>query len=192
MAPINLKQIILWAQDEAQLIKKLQEFGAIPNDGNIKCEICGEPMNLWFNKRRSDWHWICNRMSRVPHKKKSSCNQRVSVKETSVFEGSHLNFEQILIFIHEWVHYSEVRKMSLEAEIGSHSTAAIYNKFCTEVIVNACIANSTPIGIYHKDIELKKMRVARAVRCSIYSINPLFTIHENAPLPTSPPLCDFN
>lgn len=146
MAPINLKQIFLWGLDEAELIKKFQEFGALPNNGDVKCSTCGEEMHLWHNKTRNDWHWICNRVSRVPHKKTSSCNNRVSVKQMSVFEGSHLSFEQILIFIHEWTHYSEVRKMSLEAGIGSYSTAALYNKFCTEVVINACIENSVPIG----------------------------------------------
>lgn len=149
MAPINLKQIILWGLDEGQLIKKFQEFGALPNDGEVKCPKCGEAMHLWHNQTRNDWHWFCNRVSRLPHKKTSSCNYRVSVKKMSVFEGLHLTFEQLMIFIHEWTHYSEVRKMSLEASIVSHSTAAIYNQFCTEVVINACIANSTPIGNYH-------------------------------------------
>ena len=64
----------------------------------------------------------------------------------SVFEGTHLRFEQIMIVIHEWTHYSEIGKMSLEADIGSSHTAALWNKFCTEVAINSCIVNSSPIG----------------------------------------------
>lgn len=64
----------------------------------------------------------------------------------SVLEGTHLSFEQIMILIHEWAHFSEICKMYLEAYVGSSKSAAVWNKFCTEVVINSCINNSKPIG----------------------------------------------
>lgn len=79
-------------------------------------------------------------------RKKKKCNNKKTVKSISIFEGAHLSFEQIMVFVHEWCNFSEIRKASLEANIGSSATAAIYNKFCTEVVIYACFENSMPIG----------------------------------------------
>lgn len=83
---INLKQIFQWSQ-ESQLLTKLREFGAIPNEGDVKCPSCGESMHLWFSEANNEWYWRCNRKIRVPHKKKTSCNNKHSVKKFSIFEG---------------------------------------------------------------------------------------------------------
>lgn len=143
---INIKQIVLWGREESQIINKFREFGAIPNEDEVKCQTCDKAMHLWFSQTEKQWFWRCNRKYRLPHKKETSCNNKKSIKKLSIFEGTHLDFEQIMIVIHEWTYYSEIGKMSLEANIGSSRTATLWNKFCTEVVINSCILNSTPIG----------------------------------------------
>lgn len=144
MVQINLKQILLWSQ-QSDLINKFREFGAIPKVGDVKCSNCGTAMYLWFDQKKNDWFWRCNQTYTVHARKKKKCNSKKSVKSLSIFEGAHLNFEQIMIYILEWVHYSEIRKISLEVNISS-ATAAVYNKFCTEIVIHACFTNSMPIG----------------------------------------------
>ena len=146
MDRINLKQIFLWSQEETILIDKLREFGAMPKEGDVKCSTCSTNMHLWFHTANKEWFWRCNKGYITQGNRKKKCNKKISVKAMSIFEGAHLSFEQILIFIHEWCHFSEIRKASLEASIGSPTTASIYNKFCTEVVINACFQNSIPIG----------------------------------------------
>lgn len=143
---INLKQIFLWSQHETELIGKLREFGALPKESEVVCSFCKNAMHLWFDDGKKQWFWICRGKFKDSHKKLIPCNNKHSVKKMSVFEGAHSSFEQIIVFIHEWTHHSEIRKIALEASISSFTTAAIYNKFCTEVVINACFENSEPIG----------------------------------------------
>ena len=78
---INIKQIVLWGQQESQIINKFREFGAIPNEDEVKCQTCGQAMHLWFSQAENEWFWLCNRKYRAPHKKKTSCNNKKSVEK---------------------------------------------------------------------------------------------------------------
>lgn len=146
MVKINLKQIFLWSQEEPELVSKFRDFGAIPKEGEVKCSTCKKPMHLWFDKNEKEWYWRCQGKYIGHARKRKNCNGKKSVKSVSIFEGSHLSFEQFMIFIHEWCHFSEVRKMALEANIGSSATAAVYNKLCTEIVIHTCFTNSVAIG----------------------------------------------
>lgn len=147
MERINLKQIFLWGQQEGQLINKFRDFGTLPKEGQVICSLCGQSMHLWHDKKVKDWFWICKNSYSGHARKRKKCNNKKSVKAMSIFDGLHLNYEQIMVFIHEWTHHSEIRKISLEANISSRTTAN-YNKFCTEIVINACFAESRPIGKY--------------------------------------------
>lgn len=106
------------------------------------CPNCGGEMYSCFLKKENEWYWRSNKMKSKSHKKKQMCDTKCSVKKMSIFEGSHLTFEQTMTYIQEWTHFSEIQKVCHEADIGSFTTAALYNKLCTEVVINACFANS--------------------------------------------------
>lgn len=115
LSSCNLKQIFQQGQQEPELTNKLREFGALPKVGDVKCSTCGEPMNLWFDKKENESLWRCNKSYVGRARKKKKCNNKKTVKSMSIFEGAHLSFEKIMVFVHEWSQFSEIRKASLEA-----------------------------------------------------------------------------
>lgn len=142
MNPINVKQIVLWNQEQHGLIKKLQVYGVIP--ANLECVKCKSQMRL--NLTDNDEYWLCNAKVKNRNKKRIPCKYKKTLKAATIFNTSHLSFEQIFIALHEWCNYSEIQKMTLEAGMGSSATAAMWNGFFTEIAINACIYNSEPIG----------------------------------------------
>lgn len=143
MANINLKTIVLW-QAENKLIEKLREFGVLPTElecssghGKTKMDRSEEGGEVWFR---------CKEYKIDRQRKRVRCNTKVSEKAASVFCNAQLSYEQILIMLHEWLNYSEVRKMSIEASVETGKTAALWNAFFNEVAINWCIDNSTQIG----------------------------------------------
>lgn len=131
MEKINLKQILLWDQQKSGLINKFREFGALQQQGEIKCCRCGEEMHLWHDNKKDEWFWLYKKSILGHAERIKQCNNKKSIKAKSIFEGTHLSFEQIMIYIHGWTQYSEIPKISIEADISSR-TASNYNKFCTE------------------------------------------------------------
>lgn len=143
MSAINIVEIIKWCADEQGLIGKLQDFGVLRKE--LECSKCAKLMILVFN---GDFNprWRCYGYHMNPHKKRIKCNESVTVKSMSIFRGANLSFQQILIALHEYVNYSEIKKMCLEASIDSSNTAARWNAFFNEIVVNSCLQNCTPIG----------------------------------------------
>lgn len=98
----------MWSQNNLDFIKKLQEFGVLPND--LKCSKCEKSMVVWIDEKESEFYFRYYGSYRDAHKKSQKCNQKLSIKKLSAFEGSHLSFKQILIMMHEWVHIRKSAK----------------------------------------------------------------------------------
>lgn len=140
MNRINLDKIFTWCQEENGAFKKLKEFGAFPKV--VFCDLCNNEMTF----AEENLEWVCkNKISKMK-KKQTWCRNKKSVKAASIFNSGNISYKQMLIIVHEWSHYSETRKMSLEASLGSDHTAAHWNAFCSEVAIDFCFANSTQIG----------------------------------------------
>lgn len=47
------------------------------------------------------------------------CGNEVSIRKNSFFAKTHLSYEQVFIFVHEWLNYSEIQRIMLETDISS-------------------------------------------------------------------------
>lgn len=143
MSKINIVEIVNWCADEHILVEKLQSFGVVPTE--VICSKCGNQMKLSFRgDKKPDWR--CGSYYTNETNERVRCNQKISMKALTIFKNARLDFQQILIAIHEYCNYSEVRKMCLEASIESSKTAAKWNAFFNEIVINSCIHHSTAIG----------------------------------------------
>lgn len=144
MSKINIVEIVKWCADMRILVEKLQSFGIILKE--VQCSTCEKQMKLSFSDDGNDAYWLCRNYYINSHRKRMKCNQKTSIKSMTIFNSANLNYQQILIALHECCNYSEVRKMCLEASIDSSRTAAKWNAFFNEIVVNSCFQHSTAIG----------------------------------------------
>lgn len=103
---------------------------------------------------------VATDLYRQTKKKRRRFRQKTSIQSMSVFHGSKLDFDQIFTLLHEWLNYSEVNQMALEASV-SLRTATQWNAFFFEVAINWCIANSTSIGGAKRTLEIDESKFGR-------------------------------
>lgn len=157
---INICQIDRWDQEEGGmvLIRKLQEFGVIPKEGEYKCPR-GHIMVL--RKDGSCFKWRCNAKISVPKKKSTICNYGISIRKGTFFEGSHLSISQICKFVNLWVDNVELRVIKKQVEISSESTSTDWSSFCREVCYDYMVLNKEKIGGEGKIVEIDETKVGK-------------------------------
>lgn len=142
---INLKKILQWTNDDTQLFEKLREWRLIAKDNEVNCEKCGAPMRICSEGNKTFWRCFATRKN--AHKKKIKCANKVPVRKNSLFEHSHLSFEQ-------WLYCSEIRKIMLEA-------AAYWNRVCQEIAKQFFFSNSKKIGGKGKIVEIDESKFGK-------------------------------
>ena len=107
-------------------------------------------MTLKFTESYGKWpdgvYWRCNNKFKNNNKKLVNCDRTQSIRVGTFFHKSHLNIIQIMIFVHLWCKHVEIGVAAEEADISSSRTAADWNSFCREVVLDHCFTKSTKIG----------------------------------------------
>lgn len=159
MAAINIKRIVLWASDDEVMVQKLREWKLIAEIGEVSCDKCGKQMQ--FHPRSDGMiYWRSYGKRKNGHKKIIQCNNQVSIRKNTIFENTNLSFEQVMIFVHEWLHYSEMNKIMVEAEICSEAVS-YWNKVCQEVAKRYIFSKSQKIGGPGKIVEIDESKFGK-------------------------------
>lgn len=155
---INFEQIIKWTENPDLLLMKLSEWKLIAKEGEVQCDRCDLPMKLYTIDGAH--YWRCMNKRKNSHKKTVKCDKRVTIKRNSFFDNSHLSFKQILIFVHEWLHFSEINKIMLETRISSRS-ATNWNDFAKDVTIEFVFNGSKKIGGPGKIVEIDESKFGK-------------------------------
>lgn len=121
------------------------------------CERCGQPAYLDFNQKQ----WRCQKKSSQGKKKKSKCSWKQSIFKNTFFDGAHLDFETILVFVNVYVRecfsYLFVRT---ELKLGDHGICD-WASFCREVLIEWCCKREGQIGGQGKIVEIDESKFGK-------------------------------
>ncbi|CAF4294374.1 unnamed protein product [Didymodactylos carnosus] len=146
--------------DGKDLIKKLQEWGALPKEGEYLCPN-GHELGLYKDKSCIDgFKWKCSQMISKPKQKPSKCNYGASVRKGTFFARSHLSLFQICGFVHLWVHNSELRVIEKEMRISKRFTVD-WSSFCREVVFDGMIRQAKQLGGNGSIVEIDESKFGR-------------------------------
>ena len=92
---------------------------------------------------------------------KKDCNNKISLRKFSWFEGSHLKIEQILKLTYYWVYKIPQEFVQSQLRIGSNHTLIDWYNFAREVCVSIVIKENEQIGGYGKTVEIDESKFGK-------------------------------
>jgi transposase-like protein len=156
--PIRCKDIWDWNQEDhgKGLIKKLQEWDAIPNEKF--CNQCQKPMTLSRDKSRvAAFRWRCQKKNIITGLK---CSYSTSVLSGTLFEGLHISIEQMVCFMIMWISNQNLKVIGQELRL-SNKTCVKLSKFFRSVVFDKMVTKFEPIGGVGKTVEIDESKFGK-------------------------------
>lgn len=134
--------------NKKEAIKFLQKYEILHNE-----RICknNHKMSLCLSEKEDRWR--CN---------KKECRNQIQLKADTWLEGTHLKYNQIIMFIYSWAfEQTSIKYCQRELGIGSIESIVDWNNYLREVCTLKLIKNPIFIGGLHKTVEIDESLFVR-------------------------------
>lgn len=148
--PVGYSDLLILCSNTEELRIFLLKSGLLGDRSGL-CEICKKGY-VYLTKKEGTFYWKCG---------SQACRKTISLRKGSFFEGSRLEFKQILCLIYCWIYQLPHDFIKAERILLTDTSIVDWKNFCREVCIDILVQDNKKIGGRGKIVEVDESKFGR-------------------------------